>query len=217
MSILASTILDSVATTLLDGAQRTWSEDEKLAYLNQALQATAGAKPTDFYVVQLAWTLAAGVEQTIPDDGVVLIDITRNAIGLKRIVTQVDKDLLAESARFWPAATQVPGVEHYTFDPRNPRRFTVFPPNNGAGQIEMVYGAVPPQVNYVQETIDVSPVYAPPLIQYVLSRCWAKNSKRQDLSKSAACIQQWGAMLGLKSTAILAATPKVAAQPGTTS
>lgn len=217
MSILASTILDTVATSLLDGAQRTWTEDEKISYLNQALQATAAAKPADFYVVQLAWTLAAGEEQRIPDDGIVLIDVTRNAIGAQRIVTQVDKDLLAESARFWPAATRVPGVEHYTFDPRNPRRFTVFPPNDGAGQVELVYGAVPPQVNYSQEVIDVSPAYAPPLIQYVLSRCWAKNSKRMDTAKSAACMQAWGALLGLKSTANLAATPKVAAQPGTNS
>jgi hypothetical protein len=217
MSILASAILDTVAATLLDGAQRTWSEQEKLDYLNQALQATAGARPADFYVVELAWLLTAGEEQHIPNDGIILIDITRNAIGTQRIVTQVDKDLLAESARFWPAATRVPGVEHYTFDPRNPRRFRVFPPNDGTGQIELVYGAVPPQVNYKQEVIDVSPVYEPPLIQYVLARCWAKNSKRQDITKSAACMQQWGSLLGLKSAANLAATPKVGAQPGTSS
>lgn len=214
MSILASTILSSVATTLLDGAQRTWGEDEKLNYLNEALRATA-AVHNDFYVVALPFALAVGEEQSIPGDGVGLIDVPRNTGG--RVVTQVDKGLLDESNRFWPAATKQSVVEHFTFDARNPRRFVVFPPNNGTGIVDLIYAATPPQVNYTQETIDVQASYEPALIQYVLSRCWAKNSKRQDLVKSGACLQQWGTLLGLDSKTVAAMTPKVAAQPGTTS
>lgn len=213
MTISAATILDSVSVTLLDTAQRTWRADEKLGYLNEALRATAFAKP-DFYVVQFEFTPAAGEQQSLPADGVAVIDVPRNTGG--RVVTQVDKGLLDESNRFWPAATQQAVVEHFTLDPRNPRRFVLFPPNDGTGLLDLIYGAVPPQVMYPEEEIDVAASYETPLIQFVLSKCWAKNSKRGDLSKATACMQSWGSLLGVKSQAQVAVAPKVAAQPGST-
>jgi hypothetical protein len=212
VTLSAATILDSAATTLLDTSGRTWSADEKLGYLNEALRATAFVKP-DMYVVQTPFTLAAGEQQVLPTDGVALIDIPRNTGG--RVITQVDKGLLDEANRFWPAATQEVVVEHFTEDPRNPRRFVVYPPNDGTGVVDLIYGAVPPQVMYAAEEIDIPASYEAPMIQYVLSRCWAKNSKRQDLAKSADCKQQWGTLLGVKSQGQVAVAPKVAAQPGT--
>ena len=150
MTIQASTILDSVSGTLLDTAERTWSADEKLGYLNEAMRATAAARPADFYVVENPLTLVAGVIQNLPVDGILLIDIPRNSDG-GRIITQVDKGLLDEANRFWPAGTQEAVVEHFTFDPRNPRRFVAYPPNDGTGVVDLVYGAVPPQIMYAAE------------------------------------------------------------------
>ncbi len=214
MTINAATIIDSAAGTLLDRAHRTWSASDLLAYLNEALRATAGVQPPGFYVVQTEFTPAIGEEQHLPADGVSLIDVPRNTGG--RIVTQVDKGLLDESNRFWPAATKTAVVEHYTSDPRNPLRFVVFPPNSGAGLLDLIYNAVPPQVMYATEDIDVPANYESPLIQFILARCYAKNTKRQDLTKSAAAMQQWGTMLGVSANARTASTPKVVAQPGTT-
>ncbi len=216
--IQASTILDSVSRTLLDTAERTWGPDEKLDYLNEAMRATAAARPADFYVIETAVTLAAGVIQALPADGFLLIDVPRNsATGPNpgRVVTQVDKGLLDESDRFWPRGTQQAEVEHFTFDPRNPRRFVCFPPNDGTGVVDMVYGAVPPQIMYAAEEMQVPDIYQTPLEQFVIGKCYAKNSKRQDLAKSAAAMQAWGQALGLDSNAIGAASTKVAASPGT--
>lgn len=213
MTVLASTILDRVSSTLLDTAQRTWSQAEKISYVNEALKATAQIH-NDFFVVEASFTPAVGAEQVLPDDGVGLIDIPRNTGG--RIVTQVDKTLLDEAARFWPASTKEPVVEHFTFDPRNPRRFVLFPPNNGAGAVDMIYGAVPPDVTAPTDVIDVQSSYEPALVQYTLYCCWTKNAKRQDLAKASACYQQWGMLLGMDSKTITAMTPKVAAQQGTT-
>ncbi len=91
----------------------------------------------------------------------------------------------------------------------------MFPPNDGTGSIDLNRGAVPPQVNYDTEEIDIPASYQTVLEQFVLGKCYAKNTKRQDLTKSAAAMQQWGSLLGLKSNAQIAASPKVAAQPGT--
>ncbi len=210
MTIQASVILDSVSTTLLDTARRTWGFDELLGYLNEALRTTAFAKP-DTYVVQDFVTLDAGLFQTLPDGGIALINITRNAGG--RVVTQVEADLLEEANRFWPAATQQTQVEHYTSDPRNPRRYQVFPPNNGSGNIEVIYGAVPPEITMNTGEIPVPDSYQNALTNFTLSKCYAKNSKKQDLSKASYYMQQWGAMLGLKSQAQIAVAPHVSQSP----
>lgn len=217
--IPASTILDSVSGTLLDTAERTWTSDEKLGYLNEALRATALVK-ADFYVVETSVALVAGVKQSVPDDGVSLIDIPRNTFNASaqpgRIITQVDKSLLDESNRFWPAGTAQMTIEHYTEDPRNPRKFIVFPPSDGTSVVDMVYGAIPPQVMYPAEEMDVNDIYQVPLTDFVLSKCYAKNSKRQDLTKSAAYMQSWAKSVGARSSAQIAVAPRVASEPGTT-
>ena len=141
MAVSVDTILDSVSVTLLDTARRTWSRAELLGYLNEALRATAFVKP-DMYPVRDFVTLAAGIAQELPADGVALIDATDNeATG--RTVTQTDLALLQEENRFWPAATQQAEVENYAADPRTPRRYYVFPPNDGTGSVRVTYGAVP--------------------------------------------------------------------------
>lgn len=212
MSIQASTILDEAAVTLLDVAGRTWTPSDLLGYLNEAMRVTAGAKP-DFYVIEAPVTLAVGVIQMLPADGITLVDVPRNTGG--RIVTQVDKTLLDESNRFWPAATKQAQVEHFTTDPRNPLRYTVFPPNNGAGVVDLVYSAVPPQIMYAAEELPVLDSYQSALFNFVLAKAYQKNSKRQDLSKSSGYMAQWGQLIGLKASGQAASASKVAAQPGT--
>jgi len=213
--ILAATILDSVATTLLDVAHRTWPTLELLGYLNEAMNATAAARPADFYVLELSTALVAGVIQELPDGGILLIDVPRNTGG--RIVTQVDKSLLDEADRFWPAATPQAQVESFTFDPRNPRRFVCFPPNNGIGMVDLVFGSVPPALTYENgsEEMPCPDSYQTPLTNFVLAKAYAKNSKRQDLVKTSSYMQMWGQALGLESQAIAAASTKVASAPGT--
>ena len=214
MTITAATILDEAAELLLDTAHRTWSAESLLTYLNEALSATALVKH-DFYTVQNFVTLDAGVLQAIPDDGVGLLDIVRNSGG--RVITQVDKSLLEEANRFWPAATQETVIEHYTADPRNPRRFQVFPPSDGTSSVEMLYGATPPQIMYPAEEIPVPNSYHSPLLDFVLAKAYSKNSKRQDLAKSAALMQDWARLLGATSQSQIATSPKVASSPGVTS
>src|SRR5882672_5126228 len=173
MTILVQVIIDEAATLLLDKAHRTWSLDDLLGYVNEALRATAFVKP-DMYTVEAPFTPVAGVLQSLPSDGVALMGITQNLTGRKRNVTQVDESLLEEANRFWPAATPQAEVEHFTADPRNPRRFRVFPPADGTGSIQVLYGAVPPQINYEVEDLPVPDSFQTVLLEFVLSRAYAK-------------------------------------------
>lgn len=211
--ILAATILDEAASQLLDKAHRTWAADDLRGFLNEALRATAFVKP-DMFTVQSFITLVPGVLQVIPNDGVAFMKLSRNASG--RVITVVDEGLLDEASRFWPAGTQETVIEHFTADPRNPLRYNVFPPSNGQSSVEILYGAVPPEIAYDTDEMPVPDSYQTALVSFVLGKAYEKNSKRQDLTKGAQFRQQWGQLLGLKSQAQIAVAPKVAASPGVT-
>lgn len=213
MAVSVDAILDSVSTTLLDTARVTWGRAELLGYLNEALRTTAFVKP-DMYSVQDFIPLVAGIAQVLPADGIALLDITDNETG-GRAVTQTDLALLQEENRFWPAATQQAEVENYAADPRTPRHFYVFPPNDGTGSVRATYGAVPDELTGSSgETIPVPDSYQNPLTNFVLAKAYAKNSRKQDLVKSAALMNDWRVALGLKAQAQIAVAPKVAQSPG---
>lgn len=213
MPITVETLLSGVSDTLLDTARRTWDYPELVGYLNEALRATSFVKP-DMFTVRDFVTLAAGIAQDLPEGAVALLDISDNEVS-GRAITQTDLALLQEENRFWPAATQEVDAENYAADPRTPRRFYIFPPNDGTGSVRITYGAVPDTLTGSSgEEIPVPSSYQTALTNFVLAKAYAKNSRKQDLTKSSAYMQQWGALLGLKSTAQIAVAPKVAVSPG---
>jgi hypothetical protein len=209
--MLASDIInDTLRLQLGDTDAVVWTDADLMSYLTEALTATAFVKP-DMYVLNVDFTLAAGPDQVLPTDGIAFIDITQNVSG--RTVSQVSSELLQEAARFWPAATQETVVEHYTADPDTPRMFRVFPPNDGTGHVWLKYGAYPPAVTTLGQTLVVPNSYQAVLNEYVLYKAYGVNSKKQDLTKSVNCKQQWGQMLGLKNVSQRAVAPKVSESP----
>jgi len=215
MAITTETIFDSVSTTLLDVARSTWSHSDLVGYLNEALRATAFLKP-DMYSVQGFFPLVVGIAQELPDGGIALIDVTDNEVS-GRAVTPCDLSILQQENRFWPAATQEVDVENYAADPRTPRRYYVFPPNDGTGSVRITYGAVPLELTGSSgETLPVPDSYQSSLTNFVLAKCYGKNSKRQDLTKYAGYMNDWRMSLGLKSQAQVAVAPKLSQTPGVT-
>lgn len=217
MALTAADIIngDSGArVTLIDAAKVTWSDLELLGYLNEALTALVFVKP-DAHTTQAFVTLASGELQELPASAVALLDISRNSdANGGRVITQVDEALLKEASRFWPAGTKQAEVEHFTADPRNARRFRVYPPNNGSGSVEILYGSVPAALTALTDALPVPDSYQNALVCFVLAKAYAKNSKKQDLTKSSGYMQQWGQMLGLKSKAQVAVAPRVTDSPG---
>lgn len=212
MDVTAADVLSSARTTLLDAAATAWSQQELLDYLNEAMRATALAKP-DFYVKQGNIELAHGSEQVLPEDGVQVFDIRKNAYS-GEVVTLADRELIDETNRFWPVTDFQRDAQHFYVDVRDPKRFTVSPPNDGTGEVEGLYGALPAQIELadIGEPLVVHDKFEPVLINYVLYRAYAKNSKRQDPAKSLSCKQQWAADLGLGTRAQIANAPKATPQ-----
>jgi hypothetical protein len=79
----------------------------------------------------------------------------------------------------------------------------------------VTYGAVPPALTGSSgEDIPVPDSYQNALTNFVLAKAYAKNSKKQDLTKTSAYTNEWRLALGLKSQAQVALAPKVAQSPG---
>lgn len=214
MAVSVETVINNVARTLLDTAFRTWTRDEHVANLNIAQRLICGDYKLDAYPKRDFVTLVAGIAQDLPADGTALIDITDNEAS-GRSVTQTDLAILQEENRFWPAATQQTEVENYAADPRTPRKFYVFPPNDGSGSVRITYGAIPPELTGSSgENIALSDAYQYPIERIMLSLAFAKNSVRQDLSKSQAFINEARLALGLKSQGQVAVAPKTSQSPG---
>lgn len=196
MAILASAIITSVRRFLLDPSPGdTWLDADLLAMLNRAERVVVNVK-RDAYPVRANLTLVAGSVQTLPATGLSLMQVYKNVVSGRRI-NQVVAELQDVAARYWPAATQEVDVQHWTSDERNPTQFEVVPPNNGTGQIDILYGAVPTPIASTASNINLKDHHEQVLIDIVLSFAYGESSTRGDVTKQAFHWQRWGQALGL--------------------
>lgn len=215
MTVLASAIIASARTTLLDPSSVAWSDNELLDYTSKAQRAICNAKP-DAYVITAFVDLVSGPTQTLPDDGLQLFDIFRNSDG--SAINQVGREILNATNRNWMGSPTKRNVDEYVTDLRSPLVFLVNPPNNGTGSIEIMYGAVPPDLTQQSgdPPIVVKDTYETAIYYYVLALAYAKNTKRQDLAKSQSFMGMFNQSVGIRSSAQASVSPKLDAteRPG---
>lgn len=209
--MLASVIINAVRFILMDASAATWSAAQLLANLNAAERKICTLKPTAFTTVANL-TMAAGVNQVLPAAGTEIFDLYSNNVS-RRPVRLVDRELLNESYRFWPAATQEVDVQEWTQDPRSPTRFIVYPPNNGTGVVEALYGLIPSEIATAGSAINLLDSYEEALKCFTLAESYAHNSAKQDITKSDFYDKQGKSALGISIQGQLGAAPK-AKNPG---
>lgn len=201
MTTAASVILDLACTTLLNPAPyRAWPRAELLSYLNLVQSAIVQVK-ADAFTKITDHTLAAGVDQTLPADGLSVVNIYRN-VASKRACKQVGLDMLNSSNPTWAAETQNVNVREWVADQRTPTRFMVSPPNTGLGAVVLVYGAVPADLTAEADLISVADSYKMALWAGVVSLAYAKSSTTQDLQRSTAYLQMMNALITGKTATI---------------
>jgi uncharacterized protein DUF6682 len=218
--ILVSVIVNEARGILIDAAKVTWSDVTLISFLNEFGQNTSGVK-RDLKTLRVTIPLEAGVSQTVEqvvdEDAdiqtvVALLDITRNTASKKAIV-QCDKALLDECNRFWPADEQELDVENFSVNVKEPTRYYVTPPNNGYGHVEATVGIVPPAVDDLTDEWPLLDIWRPAAVDFVLSRAYAQNTKKQDVVKADFYYKAYAAKIGLKTQAQIAAVPKTADPP----
>lgn len=191
MAITAASIIQRAQQLLHDTTGVRWLAPELVRWLNDGQREIVMYRPDANSRVSTA-TLAAGTRQDLDTTtGVTapakLIDVVRNMAVTSNLkgVRLVDRKLLDQQRPSWHAETPSVNIIHYTFDPRDPTAFYVYPPATTSAQLEIVYSAYPTAIDApagdthssVTGNIGVSDMYANALLDYVLYRAYAKDAE----------------------------------------
>lgn len=177
----ASVILEQVTDILQDKTNIRWTVPELIRSLNDGQRAIVLLRP-DASAVNTPHQLVVGSRQRIPDNGLRLLDVTRNmgANGALagRAIRIVQREVLDSQLPDWHTQTSNV-VRHYMLDNRDPKRFYVYPavPPNASVFVELVYSSNPRDVASDTDVIAIDDIYAPALVNYVVFRSYSKDAE----------------------------------------
>ena len=190
MAILAQYLVDRVSVTLNDVDHTRWELIDLVGYLSDAQRAAVLLKP-EVNPKVADFQLASSTLQALPADAYILIDITKN-IDIHnnvrtpgRVITPTERSSIDQVNRDWhkllTASTTVP--KNYVYDIRNRLSFYVYPVREfiARDNIEIIYSKMPAEISLsnqvipVNTKIEISDVYSPALIHYMLHRAYEKE------------------------------------------
>jgi hypothetical protein len=218
MAITAQSIIRRVVETLQDVNSVRWPVAELVRYLNDGQREVVLYRP-DAMVTNTSLTLAAGSRQALPSNGSKLIEVIRNTGGNKRVIRMTSRHILDAQSPEWHSLTGVTEILNYTYDPRDPRVFYVYPPAASSGaSVEMVYSAYPTDLtepaagqtySAVTGNLSVPDIYANALTNYVLYRSYTKDAEYAgNEAKAAAYYEVFKAGLTVEASATATVSPK---------
>lgn len=215
-TILASAVIDRTQIILQDTTGIRWPEDEQLGWLNDGQREVVLYKPNAF-VKNTAVKLIAGTKQSLPADGVQLIDVPRN-MGTNgttpgRAIRITQREILDSQTPDWHFSAASAEARHYTYSPLDPKNFYVWPPQPAANQgyVEMVYGAAPTDAT-LGSVITLDDIYATILVDYMLYRAYSKDTEfAADVNRAAAHQQAYLAALTGKAKVEVGVNPNASA------
>lgn len=216
-TVTASTIIDRAAIVLQDTGNVRWTRAELLDYLNEGQRELVLKKP-NAYVLHTSAQLVAGTRQRLPVidgatavDPIQLIDVLRNSTG--RAVRLIERSLLDALNADWHSATQTFLVQHFIYSEMDPKSYLVYPPNTGAGCVDLIYSANPPALGSEGAVISLDDIYQGPLLDYCVYRGFKKDAEyAADPARAAAHYASFTAALGGKAAQEMAASPTAVAQ-----
>lgn len=217
--MLASEISDRARLVLNDADGVRWLDAELVKWINDGQRAIVVVRP-DASVLNTTLTLSTGTKQTIPSDGLRLLDITRNinADGSGgRVVRLVDRDVLDTQNVNWHSDTTSLTIKNYVYDNRDPKTFYVYPPATSSAKLEIIYAKNPTDCASLSSSLAIADIYADALLNYVLYRAYSKDAEfAQNLTLSGSYLQIFNGMLGIKTTKDAAYSPDLNSKGKTT-
>jgi hypothetical protein len=177
-TITTASIIDKAQIILQDTTGIRWPDDELLGWLNDGQREIVIFKPNAF-VKNQAVALVAGTKQTLPADGVQLIDVVRNMGGGTtpgRSIRIAMREILDSQVPNWHTITPAAEIKHYMYTPLDPRTYYVYPPATGGNFVELIYGAAPNE-STLSGTITLDDIYQTVLMDYMLYRAYSKDTE----------------------------------------
>ena len=203
-----ATLIDTAGIILQDTSQVRFPQAELLTFLNDGQREIVLHRP-DAKTVNNTMTCVAGSKQSIPTTGLRLIDVVRNDGG--RAITQIDRKILDETLPDWhnTAADATKKIEHFVYDPADPKNFYVYPNATVSMDIEIIYSTAPADLTYSStQVIRLDDIYANAILDYMLYRAYQKDSEYAgNADRSMMHYQSFANALGIKSRADAAIDP----------
>lgn len=224
MPITAQSIIRRVVETLQDTTSIRWPVNELVRYLNDGQREVVMYRP-DSMVTNSTITCAAGSRQSLPANGAKLIDVIRNAraLGTKRAVRMVNREILDAQTPGWHALAGVDDVLHFMYDPRDARVFYVYPPATTNAQLDIVYAAYPADIaepadgstyTSVSGNISLPDIYGNVLQDYILYRAYTKDSEYAgNAQRAQAHYAAFANALGIEIKATIGVAPNPVGNP----
>jgi len=183
--MLVKDIVERAVALYNDEGYARVTRTQYLQFLDDAINQLILSRP-DAHVVTATVVLVPGTRQTLPEDGLTLIDITANKTVAGVIggpIFQVERQNL-DYFSSWQTVTPGSLIEEFAYDIRHPRTFWVSPPSDGTASVEMDYSAKVPEYAKMADDfavvmemeIPVSPVFKGPLVYYMLYLLYSTDS-----------------------------------------
>jgi hypothetical protein len=194
MATTAQSILLRASRTLIDNAFTRWTVSELVDYLNDGQREVVKVRP-DATSTTTSVALTPGFKQSLPAGGTKLLDVIKNSAGRNRAVRMVNRDLLDAQVPGWYGEAATLDIQHFMYDPREPKVFYVYPPAASGAALDIIYSALPVDVPLIPEDapfssvageISISDLYANALQDYVLFRAYSKDSEEASVTRAAA-------------------------------
>lgn len=180
MTVAASSIIDRVRIQLIDlGSQKRWDDSELLKWLSDGQRTICEINPAST-ITRATVSLVAGTRQALPADANMLLNVIRNMnsdlLTAGRAVRAAAMDLMDTYNPSWHTDTPNRVVQNFVYDIDERWTFYVYPPNDGAGKVELTYSINPEELTALTDNIIVRDNYQTALFDYVMFRALQKDS-----------------------------------------
>ncbi len=216
MALTAKSILEQVARDLNDTTSIRWTTQDLARYFNDGQRYIITKRP-DASHLTVAHALVAGADQTLPAGGEKLIDVSHNTTGNKRAISRVSSALLDAQLAGWRGLTGKVEILHFMYDEREPRSFDVYPPALVGANVSLKYAAQTVDIpvpalgtttDDITGNLSLSDLFANALRNYVMFRCYSKQTELANPGLAAGFKQLCDADLGDEVAGTAAVSPK---------
>ena len=180
MALLASDILDTVSGELHDQNRIRWTLARLFDFLTDAMRQTVLIRPDAYSAVEVMHLTPGNTRQSIPADAVRFLSLVRNmgSDGLTpgQPIPVTAREALDASMVTWHQAASGDSIDNYAFNPDTPTIFWVTPPPGANVHVEIEVAKKPATVTSLTNVLPLSEVWAEPLREYTLYRCYSINA-----------------------------------------
>lgn len=214
MTLPAKHIIQQVAIDLNDRTSIRWPVPDLCRYFNDGQRQILVHRPDAKNVRITNFATVAGFRQTLPANAEKLIAVNANTNG--RAITPVNRALLDNQAPNWRALPPVNEALHVMYDEREPKQFEVYPPVNAGRSLDLEYTAQTDDIaipsdgstfDNVTGNMSISALFANALRNYVMFRCYSKQTELGDPTKANGAYQLFLSDLGVEAQATQAVSP----------